>query len=136
MTSDLLARLQSASSEVRTAATYELDYGEFAHPEILAAVRSNLGSANTDLVEITIMRLLIRGKDTQSADRVLAILETTRDDLVFSAAVLALSNLAWDFPDTAARTLRSLEALRKSDLSADKLNLLDEQLATLRQRSA
>lgn len=127
----LLARLQSASMKARIAATYELDYDDFDDPRIVAAVRENLGSAEPDLVEITIMRLLIRGKDAQSLERVLTILRTTRDALVFSAAILALTNLARDYPETAAITLQKLEVLSRSDLSADELVLLSDALAEL-----
>jgi hypothetical protein len=128
----LLARLQSPSMEARIEATYELDYGDFARPQILAAVRKNLSSADPDSLDITIMRLMVRGKDNHSLPCVWAILETTCDDLVFSSALLALSALAKSHPETAAMTLQKLEALPKCDIAAVNLGLLNDAVAKLR----
>ena len=128
----LLARLQSPSIETRIEATYELDYGDFAHPQILAAVRENLSSADPDLLDITIMRLMVRGKDDHSLPSVWTILETTRDDLVVSSAVLALSALAKSHPETAATTLQKLEALPKRHIGAVNVRLINETVAELR----
>jgi hypothetical protein len=131
MATTLLPRLRSPEVEERIAATYELDRTDFASPEVLDAVRINLSSANADLIEISTMRLSIRGDDTHSIDRIIAILESTPDDLVFSAAVFGLSSLARKFPDTAARTISVLENLQRSQLPSDKLKLVNEQLAEL-----
>jgi hypothetical protein len=129
---ELLAELQSASIEGRIKATYQLTYEDFIDQRILDSVRSNLSSANTDLIEITIMRLLVRGKDAQSADRVRRILATTRDELVFCAAVSALTNLARDLPETALATLREIEALPRSSVPTDRLAMFDNACAELR----
>jgi hypothetical protein len=128
----LLARLQSPPIETRIEATYELDYGDFAHPQILAAVRENLSSVDPDLLDITIMRLMVRGKDDHSLPSVWTILENTRDDLVFSSAVLALSALAKSHPETAATTLQKLEALPKRHIGAVNVRLINETVAELR----
>jgi hypothetical protein len=128
----LLARLQSPSLEARIEATYELDCDDFADPQIVAAVRENLSSADPDLLDITIMRLMVRGEDDHSLPSVWTILETTRDDLVFSSAVLALSALAKSHPDTAATTLQKLEALPKCQIAAVNEGLLNDTIAELR----
>lgn len=128
----MLARLQSPSMETRIEATYELDYSDFAHPQIVAAVRENLSSADPDLLDITIIRLMVRGKDNHSLPCVLTILETTRDDLVFSSAVLALSALAKSNPETAATTLQKLEALPKCHIATANVSLLNDTVAELR----
>jgi hypothetical protein len=128
----LLARLQSPSIETRIEATYELDYGDFAHPQILTAVRENLSSVDPDLLDITIMRLMVRGKDDHSLPSVWTILENTRDDLVFSSAVLALTALAKSHPETAATTLQKLEELPKRHIGAVDVHLINETVAELR----
>lgn len=125
----LLDRLRSASLEDRISATYELDYDDFDDPEILAAVRENLGSTNADLLEISIMRLLIRAKDARSCEQVLAILRTTGDELVFSAATLALSVLARERPETTGSILQELDIISRSDLPDPNRDLLSEALA-------
>ena len=128
----LLARLQSPSIETRIEATYELDCGDFVHPQIVAAVRENLSTVDPDLLDITIMRLMVRGKDVHSLPCVWTILETTRDDLVFSSAVLALSALAKSHPETAATTLQKLEALPKRQIAAVNVGLFNDTVAELR----
>ena len=128
----LLTRLQSPSIETRIQATYELDYGDFAHPQIVAAVRVNLSSADPDLLDITIMRLIVRGKDDHSLPCVWTILETTRDDLVFSSAMLALSAHAKSHPETAATTLQKLEALPKCHIAAVNVGLFNNTVSELR----
>lgn len=95
-------------------------------------MRDNLFSADPDLLDITIMRLVVRGKDDHSLPRVWAILETTRDELVFSSAVLALAALAKSHPETAATTLQKLEALPKCHVAAVNASLLNDTVAELR----
>jgi hypothetical protein len=129
----LLAGLQSPVVGERITATYDLDYDEFEDPRILAAVRANLGTDDADLMEITVMRLLVRGKDIQSGERVSEVLKTTRDDLVFSACVRALSNLAREHPETGPATLQTLDELQRQSLSPDDLALLDRERGKLRQ---
>jgi hypothetical protein len=129
---ELDKRLNSPLVEERIAATYCLNYDHFSDAEIKASVRANLDSDNPDLVEITIMRLLVRGKDAHSASRVRDILRTNRDDLVFCAAVSALTNLARDRPETASSTLRELEALPKASAPPDRRGLLVKSIAEIR----
>ncbi len=133
MTNALLSRLRSPDVQEQIAATYELDRRDFASADVLDAVRANLNSTDNDLIEISIVRLLIRGRDTRSADSVLGILEAAPNNLVFSAAVFGLRSLAEKFPETATRTISAFENLRRSRLSDDKLKLLNEQLAELSQ---
>lgn len=129
---EVISNLKSPSLAVRTAATYRLGYRDFSDTRIRDAVRANLDEDDPDLAEITIMRLLVRGKDAQSADRVRGVLATSRDDLVFCAAVGALANLANDLPQTAHATLEALEALPRSQVPADRLAMFDKARAELR----
>ena len=69
-TEEVISKLMSPSLSVRTTATYQLGYKDFWDTNVTHAVRENLDADDADLVEITIMRLLVRGKDVQSADRV------------------------------------------------------------------
>ena len=130
--SDKLARLQSSSTVTRTSATYELERSDFKDSQILAAVRENLSSYDPDLLDVTIMRLLVRGRDVCSAERVMDHVEGTRDDLVFSSGVLALSSLASHFPDLRGKVLRRLERLPKEHLSARNRSLLADTIRDLR----
>jgi hypothetical protein len=130
--SGLSDRLNSPSVEDRIAATYGLNYDDFRDPKIRTSVRANLASDNSDLVEITIMRLLIRGKDARSAPQVRGLLKAGLDDLVFCAAVTALTNLARDRPETASATLRELEALSGESVPPDRGGLLAKSIAEVR----
>ncbi|MGN6496134.1 MAG: hypothetical protein ACTHK5_02175 [Tsuneonella sp.] len=131
-TDQVIRSLSSPSLGVRTAATYSLDYGDFCDTRIRNAVRANLNTDDVELLEITIMRLLIRGKDAQSADRVRKVLATFHGDLVFCAAVGALTNLANDFPQTANATLTAFDALPRSNVPADRRAMFDKARAELR----
>ncbi|WP_370034070.1 hypothetical protein [Qipengyuania mesophila] len=133
---EVIRKLTSSSLGVRTTATYQLGYKEFWNPGITHAVRTNLDADDADLVEITIMRLLVRGKDVQSADRVRSVFTTSRDDLVVRAAIGALTNLARDFPETALATLEIFEAMPRSRLPADLLAFFDKSVRELRRLSA
>lgn len=134
MSSDELQdALSSLSVEERIAATYRLQCEHLRDIGSRALVRANLDSGSPDLVEITIMRLLIRGKDAHSAPKVRALLSACfKDDLVFCAALSALTNLARDCPETALATLQVLEALPRRSVPPDRGGLLAESVAELR----
>ena len=133
---DMLTRLKSPSVSTRMGATSELERGDFDEVRILAAVRENLGSDDPDLLDITIMRLLLRGRDVCSVERVLNHVESTRDDLVFSSGILSLSGLARHFPEIGEKVLRRLELLPKEHLSPKNLALLSDTVAELRRITA
>ena len=132
MRDDLAGRLVSNSMEERTRATYELDYADFDSPSVLAATRANLDATDPELVAITVMRLLVRGKDASSWQKVAAILRSSDDDYVSSSAILALANLARDIPDLLGPTIAELEAVTEDRISEDSHASLVSALAELR----
>ena len=132
---DKLTRLQSPSTSTRTSATYELESSDFKNSQILAAVRGNLSSDDPDLLDITIMRLLLRARDVSSAERVMDHVESTRDELVFSSGVLSLSGIARHFPELRDKVLPRLERLPTEHLSAKNQSLLADTIAELREMS-
>lgn len=133
--SDKLTSLRSASLSDRLDASYKLERGDFADDQILTAVRENLSSDDPDLLEITIMRLLLRGRDVDSVEPVLRLVETKRDDegLIFSSGVRALSGLATHVPDIALNILSRFERVSRTDLDADNSALLDDSILELRE---
>jgi len=135
-TNEVISKLTSSSLSVRTTATYKLEYKDFWDSGITHAVRANLDADDADLVEITIMRLLVRGKDVQSADSVRSVLATSRNDLVIGAAMGALTNLARDFPETVLATLEVFEALPRSRVPGDWLATFESSVTELRRLSA
>lgn len=129
----MLDSLSSSSVVERTKATYRLSYEHFCDPRIKASARINLASDDPDLVEITIMRLLIRGKDALSAQTVRDLLtDDPIDELVFCAAVGALTNLARDCRETALPTLHALEVVPRQNVHNGREGLLAKAVAELR----
>ena len=133
---DMLTRLRSPSVGTRISATYELERGDFNDSRILSAVRENLASDDPDLLDISIMRLLLRGRDVNSVERVLEHVESTRDDLVLSSGVLSLSGLARHFPAIGEEVLRRLELLPDERLNPNNMALLADTIAELRELTA
>ncbi|MFC0588184.1 hypothetical protein ACFFF7_02025 [Novosphingobium aquiterrae] len=117
--SRLLKRLRSPLVGERIAATYELDYKHFLDENIRNAVRENLNSNDDDLVEISVMRILIRGRDVPSVHKVRAILNETNNNLVFNVSVSSLECLAENCPETAPYTLREFERLAAANVPAE-----------------
>lgn len=132
----MLTRLQSPKVSTRISATYELEKSDFEDSQILAAVRESLPSDDPDLLDISIMRLLLRGSDVCSMERVLIHVESTRDDLVFSSGILSLSGLARHFPDVGEKVLRRFELLPVERLSPENMALLAENIEGLRDMTA
>lgn len=132
MQDDLAAQLSSANIAERTRATYELDSADFRDPAILAATRSNLDSADAELVAITVTRLLVRGKDVSSRTKVADILKRSDDDYVISSAFLALANLGRSFPAFAEDTVRELEAVEQDRIPEEGRASLASALAELK----
>jgi hypothetical protein len=129
---DLLARLRSASIRTRIQATYELESEDFDDSRVLSAVRANLAVDDPDLLDVTIIRLLLRGRDVCSVEPVLCHLESTRDDLVFSSGVLSLYGLACHFPALGEKLLRRFELLPAERLNTENMALLTDTIAKLR----
>ena len=132
----LLTRLQSPSISTRIGATYELEREDFKDSRILAAVRANLAVADPDLLDVTIGRLLLRGRDAFSVERVLCHVERTHDDLVFSSGVLSLCGLACHFPRLGETILRRFELLPDGQLTEENKALLANAIAKLRNVAA
>jgi hypothetical protein len=133
---DMLTRLLSPSVSTRISATYELDRDDFDDSRIVAAVRENLASNVPDLLDITIMRLMLRGRDVCSVERVLEHVGSTRDNLVLSSCVLSLSGLAHHFLEIGERVLRRLELLPQERLHPENKALVADTIAELRQMTA
>ena len=118
--------LGSPSLGQRLDATYKLERSDFTDDRIISAVRENLSSDDPDLLEISIMRLLLRGRDVTSVERVLDHVEKTRDEegLVFSSGVRSLTGLAHHNPEIRNKVLRCFAHLPKVDLNADNIALV------------
>jgi len=134
--SDMMARLQSPSLSTRIEATYQLEREDFDDSEVLAAVRENLSLDDPDLLDITIMRLLLRGRDKCSVERVLSLIESTRDNLVFSSGVLSLSGLAGHSADIREEVLRRFELFSRDWLEPKNITLLEREITKLHKMTA
>lgn len=136
--SRMVTLLRSTSLSDRLDASYKLESGDFADDQVLTAVRENLRSDDPDLLEITIMRLLLRGRDVHSVEPVLRLVETKDDDegLIFSSGVRALSGLAANVPDIALNILSRLERVSRTNLDVENAALLEETILELREIAA
>lgn len=116
----------------RTAATYELDGKQIRSDQaIIGALRDNLHSFDRELIEITVMRLSIRGKDCASFDDINRIFLKSKDDLIISACAFGLTALAACGGDYRSRAVSSLEKKLLGTNDPELRSIFQDQLEIL-----
>ena len=133
MNNDILRRLVSTDATVAASATYQLTTDILKREDVLELLRKRLDEkVDDDLLEITVMRLGVRAKDSFSFDRFAELALHHKNPLVRQAAVFALASLGSEDADQRSASL--LRDLRTREQDPDVRSALEKTIRELELR--
>jgi hypothetical protein len=99
--------------------------------DIVLAMRSNLKSNCSDLLEITIMRLAFKAEDIASFQEITNILRNYNDDLVTSACLFSIGHFARMCESLKSDVITLLISEREKTQDKEIQEIIDRQLSLL-----